>query len=146
MKKVQSTMSGLLGVGSRFEGEIKFEGTLRIDGHILGTIVSKNDRPSTVIVSELAVVEGDIIADTVIISGKMIGDIKAVERVEIHAPGRLEGNIYTCDLMIDEGALFQGECIMIRHLTLEEKMELKKGKEGVVKKKLIQEKQMSIIQ
>ncbi|MGK0289540.1 MAG: cytoskeletal protein CcmA (bactofilin family) [bacterium] len=139
-------MSGLLGVGSRFEGEIKFEGTLRIDGMMRGRITCKNERPSIVIISELAVVEADIIADVIIISGQIYGNIQAIERVEIHNPGRLEGTVYTCDLMVDDGALFQGECVMIRHLDHHEKRMLKfEGLQKMYDKKLLPEGKQRII-
>ena len=119
--KNSTTICGLLGVGSRFEGSIRFEGTLRIDGLVYGEIICNNDNHSIVIVTELAVVEANIIADVVIVSGKVLGNIKAAERLELHAPGRVEGLVYTSDMSIGDGALFQGECIMIRHLSLEER-------------------------
>jgi cytoskeletal protein CcmA (bactofilin family) len=141
-----SNLTGLLGVGSRFEGEVRFEGTLRIDGTLCGRIVCKNDEPSTVIISEMAEVEAEIIADNVIISGKVSGNIHAIERVEIHNPGRLEGTVYTCDMMIGDGALFQGECIMIRHLNQEEKTAIKyDGLQQVYEQKLVLENRQSII-
>lgn len=118
-------ISGLLGAGSRFEGLISFDGTIRIDGTVFGRIICKNDAPSVVIITEMATVEADIVADVVIISGTVSGNVKAVDKLEIHAPGRLEGLVYTSDFSIDDGALFQGECIMIRHLSIEDKRYLK---------------------
>ena len=118
-------ISGLLGISSRFEGEIRFDGTLRIDGVVNGKILCKNDLPSKVVITEMAVVEADIAADIVIISGQVAGNVKAIERLEIHAPGRLEGLVYTGDLSIADGALFQGECVMIRHMSKREKAALK---------------------
>ena len=118
-------ISGLLGAGSRFEGLISFDGTVRIDGSVYGQIICKSEKPSMVIITELASVEADIIADVVIVSGKVSGNIKATEKLEIHAPGRLEGLIYTSDFSIEDGALFQGECIMIRHLSQEDRQYLK---------------------
>jgi len=124
-RNIASEICGLLSVGSRFEGRIRFEGTLRIDGIVYGQIICKNQKPSVVIITELAIVEADIIADIVIVSGMVSGNIKAIDRLELHAPGRIEGLVYTSDLSIEEGALFQGECIMIRHLNAEDKRSLK---------------------
>jgi len=124
-REKQHGISGLLGVGSRFEGEIRFDGTIRIDGDVMGQIICKSSKPSTVIITEMASVEADIVADNVIISGTVFGNIKAVEKLELYAPGRLEGLVYTSDFSIEDGALFQGECIMIRHLNFEEKNSLK---------------------
>lgn len=126
MKGNNSTdISGLLGAGSRFEGLISFDGTLRIDGAVYGQIICKSQKPSVVIITQQAMVEADIIADVVIISGVVSGNIKAVEKLEIHSPGRLEGLVYTSEFSIEDGALFQGECIMIRHLNAEDKQFLK---------------------
>lgn len=118
-------LSGLLGVGSKFEGQIKFDGILRIDGSVFGQIICKNEKPSTVIITEKAIVEADIIADNVVISGNVSGNIKAIEKLELFSPGKLEGLIYTSDFCIHDGAMFQGECIMVRHLNSEEKKFLK---------------------
>jgi len=90
-QQINTEITGLLGISSRFEGEIRFEGTLRIDGVVNGKIFCKNDLPSKVIITEMAVVEADITADIVIISGQVAGNVKAIKRLEIHAPGRLEG-------------------------------------------------------
>ncbi len=63
--------------------------------------------------------------DVVIVSGYVSGNIKAIERLELHAPGRIEGRVYTSDFSVKEGALFQGECIMIRHLSERDKKMLR---------------------
>ncbi|MBT3933041.1 MAG: polymer-forming cytoskeletal protein [Bacteroidetes bacterium] len=118
-------ISGLLGVGSHFHGRINFNGTLRIDGVVCGEIISKKSKKSVLIITETAQVEADIIADIVIVSGMVSGNIKAIERLELHSPGRVEGMVYTSDFYIQDGALFQGECITIRHLSAEEKEALK---------------------
>ncbi len=146
MKKEKShEISGLLGVGSRFEGEIRFDGTLRIDGDVLGQIICKSSKPSTVIITELASVEADIVADNVIISGMVSGNVKAIERLELYAPGRLEGLVYTSDFSIEDGALFQGECVMIRHLSFEDKNALKlEGFYSVHHRRLLEQDRHSI--
>lgn len=123
--KKEFDITGLLGAGSRFEGLISFDGTIRIDGSVYGQIICKNNKPSMVIITEMAVVQADIIADVVVVSGTVSGNVKAVDKLEILAPGRLEGLVYTSDFSIEDGALFQGECIMIRHLSDEDKQYLK---------------------
>ncbi len=122
----EELISGLLGPGSLFEGKILFEGTLRIDGKVSGEILCRNEQPSTVIITEDAVVEANIIADHVIVSGILSGNIKAIEKLELIAPGRVEGLVYTSDLSIQDGALFQGECVMIRQFSNEDKRIIKR--------------------
>lgn len=123
--ETEEIISGLLGPGSMFEGRISFEGTLRIDGKVNGEIICKNDSPSTVIITEEAVVEANIIADVIIVSGMLSGNLKAIEKLEVISPGRVEGLVYTSDLSIQDGALFQGECVMIRQFSSEDKRILK---------------------
>ena len=124
-KSTSKTITGLLGASTKFQGKINFDGTLRIDGDVYGEIYCKGDTPSTVIITERAMVEADIVADVVVVSGSVLGNIKAIKRLELHAPGRIEGMVYTSDFYIRNGALFQGECIMIRHLSAKDKRTLK---------------------
>lgn len=123
--EIDNHLTGLLGAGSKFNGEIRFEGTFRVDGVLTGRIVCKNERPSTVIISQNAVVDADIVADVVVVSGQLVGKIQAMERIEVYAPGKVEGEVYTSEIMIAEKALFQGQCVMIRHLSQTEKNKLK---------------------
>jgi cytoskeletal protein CcmA (bactofilin family) len=97
-----------LGKGSRVSGKLNFEGTVRVDGQVEGEIAAQD----TLIVGERAVVTAQISGTTIIIRGKVTGDINARKRVEIRAPGRLFGNIVTPSLVIHEGVIFEGHCSM----------------------------------
>ena len=119
-------LNGLLGEQSKFEGVITFEGSLRIDGIMTGKLICSNLQPSAVIITENAKVEADIIADLIIVSGSLYGSIYALEKLQLNAPGRLEGRIYTDNLLIENGAYFQGLCISTRDIANTKKDELKK--------------------
>jgi cytoskeletal protein CcmA (bactofilin family) len=97
-----------LGKGSRVSGKLNFQGTVRVDGQVEGEIAAQD----TLIVGERAVVTAQISGATVIIRGKVTGDINARKRVEIRAPGRLFGNIVTPSLVIHDGVIFEGHCSM----------------------------------
>ena len=97
-----------LGKGSRVSGKLTFEGTVRVDGQVEGEISAQD----TLIVGERAVVTAQINGTTVIIRGKVTGDINARKRVEIRAPGKLFGNIVTPSLVIHDGVIFEGHCSM----------------------------------
>jgi len=97
-----------LGRGSRIEGKLHFDGSVRIDGQVEGEIEAKD----TVIIGETAVVVAQIGANTIIVKGKLTGDVNARKRVELRAPGRLLGNIVTPSLVIQEGVVFEGHCSM----------------------------------
>jgi cytoskeletal protein CcmA (bactofilin family) len=107
MKK-SGDLNGFLDRGSSFKGELEFEDTMRIDGKFNGRIHSKNE----LIVGEAAYIEGDIHVGRIAISGTVVGKIKADQRVEIHRNGKVYSDIDTPALVIEEGAVFQGNCVM----------------------------------
>ena len=101
-------LNGFLDRGSSFKGELEFDDTMRIDGKFNGRITSKNE----LIVGDSATIEGDIHVGRVAISGTVIGKIVADQRVEIHRNGKVYSDIDTPALIIEEGAIFQGNCVM----------------------------------
>lgn len=102
-------INALLGHGTEFSGKLTFQGTVRIDGVFSGEI--KTD--DVLIIGEGAEVKAEIEVSTLIIRGGVVqGNIRARELVEIHAPGKLIGNIVSPQLFIDKGVIFQGECRM----------------------------------
>jgi cytoskeletal protein CcmA (bactofilin family) len=104
-----SEITALLGKGTRFDGKLHFEGRVRIDGHFKGEIKSDD----TLIIGDGAEVHAEIDVATVIVRGGVVhGNIRAKNSLEIHAPGRLVGNIHSPSLFIDRGVEFQGSCRM----------------------------------
>jgi cytoskeletal protein CcmA (bactofilin family) len=102
-------ITALLGRGTRFEGKLTFEGRVRIDGYFKGEIRSED----TLIVGEGAEVHAEIDAAVVIIRGGDVhGNIRAKTLIELHAPGKLTGNIQAPSVFLDRGATFQGNCRM----------------------------------
>ena len=101
-------LNGFLDKGSSFKGELEFDDTMRIDGKFNGRITSKNE----LIVGESANIDGEIHVGRVAISGTVIGKIVADQRVEIHRNGKVYSDIETPALIIEEGAIFQGNCVM----------------------------------
>jgi cytoskeletal protein CcmA (bactofilin family) len=108
MKSKSGELNGFLDRGSAFKGELDFEDTMRIDGKFNGTVRSKNE----LIVGETAQIEGDFHVGRIAISGTVIGKIVADQRVEIHRNGKVYCDIDTPALIIEEGAIFQGNCVM----------------------------------
>lgn len=102
-------ITALLGRGTRFEGKLHFEGRVRIDGVFKGEIKSED----TLIIGDGAEVHAEIEVATVIVRGGIVhGNVKAKTAIEIHAPGKLVGNIVSPSLFIDRGVEFQGSCRM----------------------------------
>ncbi len=103
------SLSAFIDQGSEFEGKLSFKDTVRIDGHFKGEISSQN----TLIVGEPGSVEASIRSKNVIVSGEVVGDIEAAERLVLYKSARVEGDITTPRLVIEEGALVQGRIGMI---------------------------------
>ena len=98
----------LLGRGAAFEGKLTFEGTVRIDGRFKGEVFSDD----VLVIGEGAIVEATIEIGDVIIQGKVVGNITAKRSIEIHAPGRVKGDLHTPSLQIDKGVIFEGRSFM----------------------------------
>ncbi len=98
----------VLGPESTFEGKLAFDGTVRIDGKFKGEIQTDN----ILVVGQGARVEATVTVGSIIINGEVHGDIHAKQSVEIHAPGKVRGNISTPQLMIAKGVVFEGSCKM----------------------------------
>src|SRR5262245_3435532 len=98
----------LLGRGAAFEGKLTFEGTVRIDGRFRGEVFSDD----VLVIGEGALVEAEIDIGEVIIQGTVVGNITAKRSIEIHAPGRVKGDVHTPSRQIDKGVIFEGRSFM----------------------------------
>ncbi len=96
--------------GTEIEGKVTFSGTVLLNGRIRGEIVS-ND---VLIVGEKGVVNASIHASIVEISGEVVGNINATDRIELRANCRVFGDIDAPVVIIDEGALLEGQCRMTK--------------------------------
>jgi cytoskeletal protein CcmA (bactofilin family) len=104
----QGEITTLLGRGAEFEGKLTFEGTVRIDGRFKGEVFSEG----VLVIGDNAHVEAEIDIGEVIIQGTVVGNIKAKRSIEIHAPGRVKGDLTTPSLQIDKGVIFEGRSFM----------------------------------
>ncbi len=104
----QAEITAFLGKGTEFKGVLSFEGTIRVDGKVEGEVISKD----TLIASDGAFLQGEISVGTIILSGKIVGNINAGQKVHLLAPANVQGNIKTPKLIIEEGVTFDGTCEM----------------------------------
>ncbi len=107
-------ISGLLEKGCEFEGKLTFEGTVRINGKFSGEIFSEG----TLVIGEGAMVDGRVDCGNILIHGSVTGTIKARDRIEMHTPAIVEGDITAQTLVIDEGVVFEGSCSMGKKATV----------------------------
>ncbi len=108
MRKNQDQINAFLGKDTEFEGKLSFSGVVQIHGRLKGDILSDGK----LIVGETALLECEIQAGQVSISGEVRGNISAKDRIDIHPPARMFGNITAPIVTIDEGAVFEGTCCM----------------------------------
>ena len=106
--RTRSEISAFIGLGTEFNGQLTFEGVIRLDGRFSGEIRSEG----TLIIGDTANVTAEIDVDTVVVSGEVHGNIRASNRVQLHAPAKHFGNIISPVVTIDEGVVFEGNCHM----------------------------------
>jgi cytoskeletal protein CcmA (bactofilin family) len=116
----EGTLSGFVGNGTVLTGEATFKAMLRVDGHLSGRVSSE---AGTLIVGNNGQVDADIQVAVAVIHGTVNGDIIASQRLELGRAAKVNGNIQTPSLVIEQGAVFEGSCRMAQLKTAQEKRE-----------------------
>ena len=100
--------ASILGAGSHFEGKVRTQGTLRVEGDLVGDAECRD----TLEVGKTGVVRANLNVKEAVIAGKVFGNIRASARIELQSGSHVEGDIVTKRLVIDEGVFFEGNCKM----------------------------------
>jgi cytoskeletal protein CcmA (bactofilin family) len=98
----------IVGAGARLDGNVVSAGSLRIDGQVKGQINADGD----VTLSPQSQVEADIRAQNVTVAGRFKGNIIVKGKAHLARGGRIDGNITSKTLVVEEGGLFHGQSIM----------------------------------
>jgi cytoskeletal protein CcmA (bactofilin family) len=98
----------LVGAGTLIEGKIKTEGSIRVDGTLVGEIVAKVNAA----IGLTGAVEGGVMAKNVTIAGKVKGTVTASDKLTLEGKSITRGDIRASKLIVDEGAMFDGQCAM----------------------------------
>ncbi|MFN4314858.1 MAG: polymer-forming cytoskeletal protein [Chitinophagaceae bacterium] len=98
----------LIGAGTTVKGDISSNSDLRIDGTIIGNIQST----AKVVIGGNGVVEGDISGNQADIIGKVSGNIRAKDLLQLRGDCTVNGNIYAGKLQVEPSAVFNGQCHM----------------------------------
>ena len=106
----------VIGPDSAFTGELTSTGTVRIDGKFEGNIAA-----DYLIIGETGTVVGDVAVKSLIAGGKLTGNVRSSDSVEIQPKGEVYGDIFTIRLTIAEGAVFEGRSSMQKSLGIEYK-------------------------
>ena len=117
----EGRLSGFVGSGTTLTGETGFQAMLRVDGHLTGKVSSEK---GTLIIGMGGQVDANIEVAEALVSGMVNGDIIATERLQLGRTARVVGDIQTPRLTIEDGAILEGSCTML------------KAKESMEKRKL----------
>ena len=98
----------VVGVGARLDGNVVSAGSLRIDGQVKGQINADGD----VTLSPQSQVEADIRAQNVSVAGRFKGNIAVKGKAHLARGGRVDGNITSKTLVVEEGGVFHGQSVM----------------------------------
>lgn len=98
----------ILGEGTVFEGSISVPHNLRVEGAFKGKIETAEE----IIIGGTGVVNADIKAKSAVVGGKIVGNLMVEDRVELQEKASLIGDLKARDLIINEGAVFHGNCSM----------------------------------
>ena len=119
----EGTLSGFVGGGTVVTGEANFKAMMRVDGHLSGRVSSSS---GTLIVGANGKVDANIEVAIAVIHGTINGDIIASQRLELGRAAKVNGNIQTPSLIIEQGAVFEGSCKMLQMTAAADKMKKEK--------------------
>ncbi len=119
MKKFRAPkVTTVVGKNTEIKGDLTFSGGLHVDGTILGNVTGDQDDGSAITVSEAGKIEGDVRVSNVILNGTVVGDVFALQRVELAPMARVTGTVYYCFLEMAMGAEVNGQLVHTEEETL----------------------------
>jgi len=119
-EKPCNTIDTLIGAKTDLKGDIVFTGGLRVDGKVRGNITAKGDGNSTLVLSEHAMVTGNVTVPHIITNGTIKGNVRAAERIELQPKAEISGDVYYKVIEMSLGAVINGNL-------LREPVEVNKG-------------------
>jgi cytoskeletal protein CcmA (bactofilin family) len=105
---IPADVGAYLGVGTKINGKLHFDGPATIEGEVEGEIVAA----ANITVGQQATIKGKITAASILVQGKVIADVQAEKRLEVQPPGSVVGDITTQSLVIGDGAILEGHISM----------------------------------
>lgn len=113
----EGRLSGFVGHGTTLTGETEFHAMLRVDGHLIGTVSSES---GTLIIGTNGQVDANVSVAAAMINGTVNGDIVASEKLQLGRTARVMGNIQSPRLIVEEGAILEGSCSMLKAREVQE--------------------------
>jgi cytoskeletal protein CcmA (bactofilin family) len=110
-EKPCNTIDTLIGAKTDLKGDIVFTGGLRVDGKVRGNITAKGDGNSTLVLSEHAMVTGNVTVPHIITNGTIKGNVRAAERIELQPKAEISGDVYYKVIEMSLGAVINGNLV-----------------------------------
>ena len=110
-KNGDARIDTLIGKSASVQGDVEFSGGLHIDGRITGSVRAIQGAPAALSISEHGVVDGSVEAPSVVLNGRVNGDIFGSERVILGAKARVQGNVHYCVIEMALGAEISGKLV-----------------------------------
>lgn len=107
-KKEGGKIDTLVGKDSSFNGTLKVNGSIRVDGYLEGNVESKD----SIVLGKDGKIKGDIKTKDIVVGGQIIGNIYASNRAEFQHGANFQGELFCRQLVIEEGVFFEGNCKM----------------------------------
>ena len=98
-------LNALLGRGATYQGELSFEGRVRVDGHFKGRIYSDE----LLEIGEYGLIDGELDVQELVVAGTIRGVVRARGEMTIKSTGRVEGEIRAAHLVTEAGAVIEGK-------------------------------------
>ncbi|MDH2919543.1 MAG: polymer-forming cytoskeletal protein [Sideroxydans sp.] len=121
--KPQNRIDSLIGAGTIITGDLNFSGGMRIDGQVKGNVIATPGKPSTLVLSELSVIDGDVNVTHLVANGMVNGVVTASEYLELQSKARINGDVNYQTMEIQLGAVIDGR-LLHNPITNQEKVVL----------------------
>ncbi len=109
--KPQNRIDSLIGAGTIITGDLNFSGGMRIDGQVKGNVIATPGKPSTLVLSELSVIDGDVHVTHLVANGVVNGAVTASEYLELQSKARIIGDVNYQTMEIQLGAVIDGRLL-----------------------------------
>ncbi|MEW6514991.1 MAG: polymer-forming cytoskeletal protein [Pseudomonadota bacterium] len=109
--KPNSRIDTLIGAGTTIEGNVTFTGGLRIDGEVRGNVCAAGDHPGTLVISEHARVDGEVVVPHLVVNGSINGPVRSTDSLELQPRARVAGDVEYNSIEIHLGAVVQGRLL-----------------------------------
>jgi cytoskeletal protein CcmA (bactofilin family) len=111
--KPQSRIDTLIGVESAIDGNVRFNGGLRVDGRITGDVTEAETSACTLVLSEHGSIDGAITVSHAVLNGKVSGPVRASHYLELQSKSRIIGDVHYQTLEMHTGAVIEGKLVYL---------------------------------